>query len=358
MMPSQPGPSASPDGRGAEPSALVLVETLIRHWRRVTGFTFGVGVLTAALSLLLPPTYQATFSFFPQAKAGTKLPGSLASLAGQFGVAISDEPTQSPQFYASLLGSRATLQPVLFARFANPDSSQGSDSLSLIDIYRTAGRTPAERTENGLLRLTRSIDASLDALTGIVTVKVSARDPSLAAAIAGRLMQQLNTFNIEARRQQARERLAYAERTSAEAESTLVRAEDALEHFYAGNRQYQSSPSLTFEEQRLRRQVDMAQDLYLNLMRQYQGAEVDEANDVPVLVPIDQPVAPTRRTRPKRRVLVIVAMFLGFATISAVVVIGEYGRRASPEEVARWSEVADAWNAMKRDLRRVLSMRR
>jgi len=357
MTPESLEHAASGAGTPTEPSALVLLETLLRNWRYIAGFTICVGLATGALSLLLPPTYEATLSFFPQAKGGTRLPSSLASIAGQFGVSVGEEPTQSSQFYASLLGSRATLRPLLFAKYANPDPAEAVDSLALIDIYRTKGRTAAQRTENGLRELGQSVDASVDALTGVVTVHVAAKDPILAAAIARRLFEQLNVFNILARQEQARKRREYAQRVSADAEAALHKAEGTLEQFYARNREYQSSPGLRFEEQRLHRQVDMAQELYLNLMRQYQAAEVEEANDVPVLVLIDEPVAPTKRSKPRRRILVLVGMFLGFTTISAVMVISEYRRRASAEDTQRWRLVVDAWRAMKADVRRLLRLR-
>src|SRR6185503_3099419 len=96
-----------------------------RRWRTVLGLPLLLGVLTAAWSLIMRPTYTAATTFVPEAGAGTKLPSSLAGLAGEFGLSLGADASRSPRFYADVLKSRALLERVLTARYLDPQSTAG-----------------------------------------------------------------------------------------------------------------------------------------------------------------------------------------------------------------------------------------
>src|SRR5882762_3597781 len=70
----------------------------------------GAAVLVVAIVLLSPRWWRAEGSFVPQA---TRLPGSLGALSGvasQLGIAVpGSDATYPPQFYVSLMRSRAIL---------------------------------------------------------------------------------------------------------------------------------------------------------------------------------------------------------------------------------------------------------
>ena len=87
-------------------------------------------------------------------------------------------------------------------------------------------------------------------------------------------------------------------------------------------RKWQSSPQLRYEEQRLTRQVNVQQELYLTLRREYETARIEEVNNTPVLTIIDQPSIPGIRSRPQRTITVLlVTVIVGiFAAIVALVV--------------------------------------
>src|SRR2546430_10409083 len=89
--------------------------------------------------------------------------------------------------------------------------------------------------------------------------------------------------------------------------SELRRAEEAVKTFYERNRGWQQAPELVFEEARLRRQVNIGQEVYLTLKREYETARIEEVNDTPVITVIDTAVPPERRTSPQRALPVILA---------------------------------------------------
>src|SRR5436190_23691398 len=93
-------------------SFLELVNFLLKRWRVAVALPFTSALLTALLVLIVPPTYTATSSFVPEARTQGRLPSSLAGLAGQFGIPLGMQPTESPQFYADVAKSRELLERV------------------------------------------------------------------------------------------------------------------------------------------------------------------------------------------------------------------------------------------------------
>jgi len=129
--------------------------------------------------------------------------------------------------------------------------------------------------------------------------------------VANAFVTYLNAFNTQYRQSQAREQRRFVEQRLADGANELRDAEENLRTFYERNRSWQQSPQLTFEEGRLRRQVEIRQELYLTLNREYETARMEEVNDTPVITVIDTATAPVKKSKPKRALLVGIALVLG-----------------------------------------------
>ena len=301
--------TGEPAGR-TEVTLLDLLVLMRRRWRAVLGLPVALGTVTAVWSLLMAPTYTASTSFVPEVGAGAKLPSSLAGLAGEFGLSLGADASRSPRFYADVFKSRELLERVLDAQYLDPRSAKG-DSTRLLDLLRVRGRNPADSLSNGVRALGRLIGTRVDVQTGVVRLSVNSRYPGLAAAIANQMVVYLNEFNAHTRQSQARERRRFVEQRIAEAETELRGSESELRVFYERNRTWQQSPQLMFEEGRLRRQLDIRQEVYLTLKREFETARIEEVNDTPVITVIDKAIPPQKRSRPQRAMMVLLALITG-----------------------------------------------
>jgi uncharacterized protein involved in exopolysaccharide biosynthesis len=302
------GPAVPP---GSDEVSLVgALNTILRRWRVVLGVPVLLAVLTGLVSLVIPPTFSASTSFVPETRSQNRLPSALIGLAGQLGVSIGADPSQSPRFYGDLLTSRELLERTLLSRYPDPRTA-GADSASLLSILEVDGKNSADSLARGVKRLEELIAVRVDPQTSVVRVTVNARYGSLAAGIANRLVTYLNEFNTQKRQSTARERRRFSEERVAAADSALRRAEDGIKVFYERNRDWQQSPDLVFEESRLRRQVTVGQELYLTLKREYETARIEEVNDTPVITVIDDAVVPQERSQPRPLLWMIVAFLLG-----------------------------------------------
>ena len=288
-----------------------------RLWARHRLVTLGLPLLlafaTGIVSLLVRPTYTAITTFVPEAspQAG-RLPAGLAGLASQFGVSLGAEASKSPKFYAEVLRSRELLERVLLSKYVDPRRpSVPTDSATLLSILEVNGRDSKDSLARGVRKLYSLLAVSVSGSTNIVSLSVDAHYPGLAAAVANRFVDYLNAFNTQYRQSQAREPRRFVEQRLVDGERGLRDAEGDLRTFYERNRSWQQSPQLTFEEGRLRRQVEIRQELYLTLNREYETARIQEVNDTPVITVIDAATPPVRKSKPKRALLVAIAFVMG-----------------------------------------------
>jgi len=302
--------AAKPSGEGVPfPWILAMV---LRDFRRIVVVTaIGVG-LGLTVALLRPTYYSASFSFIPQTSQDGA-PSGLASLAGQFGLQLGGMANGSypPQLYADLLKTREILLPVASDTFALGDGDQAAVSLSeFLDVSGSSAPVVLERTMQELRE--DVIDATVAArTTGAVTVRVRTRSPQVSVAIAQRLLEGLNRYNVETRQSQAAQERRFIEQRVEEARAALRRAEDAQQQFLQANRQYSNSPQLSFQQDRLQREVSLHQQVVVELAQQHEEARIREVRDTPVLTVLEQPALPALPDPRGRVIAVLVGALLG-----------------------------------------------
>jgi uncharacterized protein involved in exopolysaccharide biosynthesis len=162
----------------------------------------------------------------------------------------------------------------------------------------------------------------------VVTVSVTMPSPHLAAQIARRLLDLTAEFNVRTRQSRAGSERKFAEQRATDAARDLRAAEDRLQGFLQANRQFQGSPSLVFQHERLQREVVMRQELYTTLLQSYQQARIDEVRDTPVLTVVDAPQPPA--VRDPRGTAMRMLLGLGFGAMLAVglALLRDYLRRS------------------------------
>src|SRR2546430_6516873 len=190
-----------------EISVLELISVLLKRWWIVIGLPLAIALVVAAISLVIPATFTATTTFVPEVRSQSRLPSGLAGLAGQFGVSLGIEGTETPMFYADIVKSRELSERILLGHYQDPRSTTGSsDSSTLLRLLRVKGRDAADSLHNGVKLLNRLVSVRADKQTSIVRLSVDAPYPTLAAEVANRHVVYLDAFNTKTRQSQARER--------------------------------------------------------------------------------------------------------------------------------------------------------
>jgi uncharacterized protein involved in exopolysaccharide biosynthesis len=187
------------------------------------------------------------------------------------------------------------------------------------------------------------LSVGFDNKTSLVTITADAKWANLSAAIANRAVALVAELNGEQRRSRAREKRSFIQERTDSAQTALDTAERQLRVFYEQNRQWNSAPTLVYEEGRLRRQVDLANELYLTVRRELETARIDEDNHVTLITVVDSAIPPRKELwpawLPALATACVVGVLLGLMLAATLAVIADWGRR-NPLRAARLSRAA------------------
>ena len=300
----------------------------------------------AAFASLRSDTFTTQASFRPQGSQASA--SELMAVASQFGinVPLGGNEEVSPAFYAELLVSRK----ILF-RVANRSYSvDGVGSASLPDLLEIE-----EDTEG--LRVERTIEALRDGIvsvqtgreTGIVTVAVQTDWADLSEAIATRLLDEIALFNLDTRQSQAAAERVFIEERVDSARHALDAGETAMQAFLQANRQWENSPDLTFQHDRLQRDISLRQQVYTTLVQSFEQARISEVRDTPVITVLQAPFLPPGPD--DRRLMLIVALGVVLGGMAGVVLafVVEAVKRPAPGDPAR-EDFHRTWEGLVRSL--------
>ncbi len=337
---------------------------ILLRWRTVVAFAVGALLLGVAATFIVPPVYRTNASFVANSSSSSKLQGAtsgssaLGGILQEIGGSVGGDPSESPNFYVELLKSRELLTRLLDSKFPNPRTENPRDSATLLEILKIKKPDRQAQLEIAVKNLTKAIGPGLDPKTNLVWFSVQAQWPELAAQMANRLIDLVSNFNRETRVSRAKSKRAFLQMRHDSAQTALRDAEERQRVFYEQNRGLIVAPGLKFEEQRIRRDVDLASDLYINLDRQLEVARIDEINDAALITVIDSAVVPRKAQWPRYGVMGFTAILLG--TIVGLMFAGSAAvmadwRARNPDS---WNDFHSASATMRRELGSMFGLRR
>lgn len=260
---------------------------------RLTQVSAAAVVVVGVLSIFLPPRYSSSAILFPQTTGTTG--GNLATIAAQFGLG-NFTGGLTVDFYSQVLQSRTIADSVLLKHYHSllPDTAA-----TLLSTMGFTSGPLAKRLEKGAKRFEKYFSANADETSGLIDLQTSASSPDLSVELTDTVLAVANRVIERALIDQAADQRKFFEARVAEARQELTDREDALARFYNDNRTYQNSPTLVFEEARLRRESDIAHDLYINIRQQYDQARLSEERNTPTLSLVGSPSVPYKPDSPR-----------------------------------------------------------
>ena len=319
----------------------VLAVLLRRRGTIVLTTVLCVG-LAVAYTLLQSDEYTTQASFRPQGSEASA--SELMALAGQFGINIPGLGGEelSPAFYAELLTSREILYRVADRSY----EVEGAGSVRLPDLLEIEEDTEALRVEEAIEQLRDDlVSIQTGRETGVLTLGVTTEWPELSQAIAARLLDEIQVFNLETRRSQAAAERMFIEARVDSARAALNTAEDSMQLFLQANRRYEDSPELTFQRERLQREISRQQQVYTGLVQSFEQARIAEVRDTPVLTVLQAPYLPPGPDDRSLLLALALGMVLGGMAGVVLAFIVEAVRRPAPGDPAR-EDFQRAWDAL------------
>ena len=361
---------------------LDLLFVMAKRKRLIIGITLGSALLIAIISLMMSPIYLAeTKIISPQVNSSmnAQLLNQIGAASGLLGVVPG---VKSPnELYIGLLKSRPVLDHVI-DRFdlmrlydekyredarrsllknikarndlksgiitigiEDKDPKRSADMANaLIEELRVMNKglsvtEAAQRRlffEEQLKDAKDSLSKSEEAMKGFQEKSGAVKIDAQADAIIGGISQLM--AQIAAKDVQVRVMRTY----STPQNPDILRAEEELKGMRDQLSKLESKsegtsvmvptgnmPSTGTQYVRLMRDLRFNETLYELLFGQFQAAKIDEARDAAVIQVIEKAVPPEKRSRPKRRLMVILAIISGFFVSIALAFFMEYMERVS-----------------------------
>ena len=148
-----------------------------------------------------------------------------------------------------------------------------------------------------------------DIKTGILTLKIDASEPELAAEINKVLIEKLDSHQRKYNKAKTSDTKRFIEERIIDAEKELISAEEDLKVFMDRNRRIENSPSLQLEQQRLGREVTVLTGVFTTLKQQLETTKIEEVKESDYVVVLDPPEVPLI-PQPNKVLMVILTGFL------------------------------------------------
>lgn len=309
------------DRESGSPAAILeLLRELLRRWRFVAAMVVAAAVVALLLTLVVTPVYQATVTVLPRGDSARF--GLLGSLFDVSGLSTAGG-AGNEVLYAKILVSDDVLADIIDRTWAYRGSATPVTLFEVLGVERHSGEEGVrdrdraelmERLRNGMIGMTR------DKTTGFMTVRVRVpRDPALAAELANALVDRLDEYNIGTSTSRAGRQLRFLEARLLDVRRELTAAEDSLVDFVERNRAYRDAPLLNQRYQRLQREAEATNAVWVELRSQVELTRLEEQRQLTTLDILDRAVAPVKPVTPDLLLNLIVAVCLGFVAAAIVV---------------------------------------
>jgi uncharacterized protein involved in exopolysaccharide biosynthesis len=287
----------------------IIKRTLKHRVLAVSVFILVIGVVFA-IALLSAPFYKTEAKIIYQVSGGSQS-GSLSTLAALAGFSTSkgDDPSA---YLGDIILSNNMLETVLSEKWkvskALPDTSTPVD---LQTLWKIKPDTTEEDWQINLeysmldaLKEGKYIVFSQDKKSGVITLTTEFQDPQVSFDVNNFVFRQLNDILINKMHFKASENRKFTEERLREVKESLKEAEENLRRFRQRNR-LRIDPTEELEDARLQREVLVNQEIMIQLQKQYEIAKIEEARDMPVLDVIDKPMMPIKKSKPKRKIIIL-----------------------------------------------------
>lgn len=285
-----------------------------------------IAIISAAILWLIVPTqYEGKVVILPS-ESSSSVSSTLGSLSGLASAAGINIGTSSPTaIYEKLIYTEAVLEPVIYAKYP---AEQSKDSVNLLEYlgYKINPEYPLEKEKRKifidlftLLTEYNRITTEIDASTGILTITVTMTNPKISLMMANNIVFSLDKFVRTKRKSSASNTRKYLESRTSTVKDSLKQAEDILKTFREQNRAI-VTPERLLEQNRLVRNVDILNSLYMILVNQLETAKLNEIKDVPVIDYVQLAGDPVYGSGPHRFIFMLVIIFLASVVLCVYII--------------------------------------
>ncbi|PQA58311.1 GNVR domain-containing protein [Siphonobacter curvatus] len=331
-------------------SSVIYFADIIKFLRKkyklilFNGIVFGI--LGAIYSFSLQSEYAANTKILPELQSKSSL-GSFRALADLAGINLDNMQISEairPDLYPSVLQSKPfllnlsqlkvkasssnkseTVEQFLrrqedsflfktlisrFQRTNNIDSARDTKLIHLENNFQNQIIVLNQQQEKLLKDLSKRVKVELDKKTGIIIIETTMPDPVVAALTTHYTTDYLTNYILDYRSAKQSEQAKFLIAQKEAAKKRFQKAEQNLRAYQDRNRN-PFLTSVTSDASQLQSELSIAQNLYIELSRQAEQAQIKIREELPILKVLEPAQVPLKRSSPIRSLIVIQFMILG-----------------------------------------------
>lgn len=147
--------------------------------------------------------------------------------------------------------------------------------------------------------------------TPMFILQVDSPEPQLSAEISAVVINELEELQADFTKHELLNEKEFISERLDEIQNELNQAETKLKTFREQNLQINLSPTLLLHQERLQREMEIQTQIYISLKQQFEQVKIEETKNVSLLKIIDPPNIPIYHSKPKRKIIVLLAGFSG-----------------------------------------------
>ena len=298
--------------------ALTLLTPLIERRRAIIGGAIVLALAVGVVALLMPRKYKAELSLTPV--LSTRSSSALGGIAALAGATLQTGYQLTPARMVELIRSRGVLSGVGLS----PVGQTGSERI--IDRVLDK-RYEGQDAEDIAKHITKLLSTYVNKETGTIDVSIQHRDSALARLVASRIVDSASQIFVRTSKAQAQQLRIAQENRVDNAAAALASAEERLRQFKDQNRATPAFSAAGVEQERLIRQIRLAEDVYTQAATDREAAYARELEATPTVVVQD----PLPKELPKVRKRVIlktgITGVVSLIMLSLIVLLTDLTRR-------------------------------
>lgn len=280
-------------------SPIAMIKKRVRNNWKIIVFLWLVMATASTVYVMRLPLYYKSLSKIVRMSSGAGASGSLGALSAMMGISLgAGGESDMSAYLQDIVESRTFLEKIANKKWSTHYlHSDTSYKATLVEWWEvpfdtTETDTNFWRIETTTKRLINPkkpyIIYSPDPRTNVISLETRFEDPKLAYEVNLFILDELNKYVNEKSREKAVENTDFIQERLKESYNDLVAAENTLMQFKVRNLTIQSPRSL-LEEARLTRNVQIQQEVYLQLRKQFELAQIESQKENSVIEVIDYP---------------------------------------------------------------------
>ena len=168
-------------------------------------------------------------------------------------------------------------------------------------------------TEYRIKDLTERVSGTIDKKSGVISISAKMPDPVMAAEIANYAMNYLTNYVTDYRTEKVKQEVDFLGRKVAAAKGEFYR-DQSKKASYADRF---SAPTIRLQaadvqRERLESEYKLSSSVYNELLKKYEEAKIKLQEETPIFQVLDPPVVPNLKSEPKKSIILLASVFLGF----------------------------------------------